>query len=106
MKEANTMNDPIQKCDACGSRRVTSGRLDGGEGGLGFEFPEYNGGYWLTWSNVPRSVSIRYDRLKLCLDCGKVTASLSVDVEEAKRVLDKWGTDALKSRLAIGPPAP
>lgn len=101
------MTDPIQKCAACGSNRVTSGRLDDGYGsGTQFEFSEYNGSYWFTWSSVPRAVTIRQDRVRLCLDCGKVTASLSVDVEEAKRVLDKWGTDALKSRLAIGPPAP
>ena len=98
------MNDNnLQNCDACGSSRVVSGRLDDGNGsGIGFEFSEYNGGYWLTWSNVPRAVSIRQDRVRLCLDCGKVTASMNVDVKNAKRVLDKWGSDALKSRLDGG----
>jgi hypothetical protein len=101
------MHENIGKCDACGSSRVTAGRLDDSYGsGTQFAFSEYNGSYWFTWSNVPRAVTIRQDRVRLCLDCGNVTASLSVDVEEAKMVLDKWGTDALKSRLAIGPPAP
>ncbi len=101
------MHENIQNCDACGSSRVVSGRLDDGYGsGTSSAFSDYNGGYWLTYSSVPRAVSIRQEGVRLCLDCGKATASMNVDVKEAKRVLDKWGTDALKSRLAIGPPAP
>jgi hypothetical protein len=97
------MHENIQSCDACGSSRVVSGRLDGGDGpGLFFEFSESNGRHWFTLSHVPLGVSIRQDRVRLCLDCGKVTASMSVDVEKAKRVLEKWGTDALKSRLDGG----
>ena len=97
------MNDNnLQNCDACGSSRVASGRFEGDGGGIAFEFSEYNWGYWLTLSGVPRTVSIRQDRVRLCLDCGKVTGSMNVDVEEAKRVLDKWGSDALKSRLDGG----
>lgn len=34
--------------------------------------------------------------------CGKADASFTVNVEAAKKVMDKWGTDALKSRLAAG----
>jgi len=94
-------HNSLQNCDACGSSRVASGRFEGGEGGgIAFEFSEYNWGYWLTLSNVPRTVSILQDRVRLCLDCGVVTASMSVDVEEAKRVLAKWGSDALKARLS------
>ena len=63
--------------------------------------------YWTTFNNTPRFATVRDDgSASVCLDCGKVSALLTVDVKEAKRVLDKWGTDALKSRLAIGPLAP
>ena len=86
---------------------MASGKLDGDEGGgILFKLSESNGRAWFTLSHVPLGVFIRQDRVRLCFECGKVTASLSVDVEEAKWVLDQWGTDALKSRLAIGPPAP
>ena len=109
MKETNTMNDPIQKCTACGSSRVVSGKLNPGtEGDAWFAFSELKEErYWTTIHNTPRVAPVRDDgSASVCLDCGKVSALLTVDVKEAKRVLDKWGTDALKSRLAIGPPAP
>jgi len=97
------MHENMQKCDACGSNRVASGKLDGGDGGgIHFEFSESNGRAWFTLSGVPLGVLIRQDRVRLCLDCGKVTASMSVDVGKAKRVLNKWGSDALKSRLSSG----
>jgi hypothetical protein len=35
----------------------------------------------------------------LYLDCGTVIASLSVDIERAKRKIDKWPTDALKRHI-------
>lgn len=109
MKETNTMNDPIQKCTACGSNRVVSGKLNPGtEGDAWFAFSELKEEhYWTTIHSTPRVAPVRDDgSASVCLDCGKVSALLTVDAKEAKRVLDKWGTDALKSRLANGPPAP
>ena len=101
------MHKEMEQCDACRSSRVVSGKLDGDEGGrILFKCSESNGRAWFTLSHVPLGVIIRQDRVRMCLDCGKVTALMSVDVEEAKRVLSQWGTDALKSRLAIEPPAP
>ena len=98
------MNDNIEKCGACGSNRVVSGKVqyEGVEASFGFsELKEEH--YWTTISNTPRDVLIRQrGSARLCLDCGTVSASLTVDVKEAKKVLDKWGTDALKSRLATG----
>lgn len=107
MRKTNTMTDPIQKCAACGSSRVASGKLDGDEeGGILFKCSESNGRALFTLSHVPLGVFIRQEGVRMCVDCGKVTAWLSVDMEEAKKVLSQWGTDGLKSRLAIGPPAP
>lgn len=105
MKETNSMNDPIPKCTACGSNRVVSGKLSLDAWFVFSELREDR--YWTTFNNTPRFATVRDDgSASVCLDCGKVSALLTVDVKEAKRVLDKWGTDALKSRLAIGPPAP
>ena len=59
--------------------------------------------YWTTFHvhNTPRWFLISDPgKAKLCLDCGKLTASFTVDLEEARKVVDRWGTDALKSRLA------
>ena len=105
MKETNTINDPIQKCTASGSNRGVSGKVDLD---AWFAFSELKEERFCTTINItPRVVTVRDDgSASVCLDCGKVTASLGLDLEEAKRVLDKWGTDALKSRLAIGPLAP
>ena len=94
-------NENLPGCDACGSSRVASGKLAGGEDArIWFEFSETNGRYWRTISNVPSAVSVSQNAVKMCLDCGKVTASMSVDVKEAARVLSQWGSDGLKSRLA------
>ena len=114
------MNDLIQKCTACGSIRVVAGQLGRlneeqkaaiSEEPAAFFFSELKEkpGYWTSFSisESPRAVSIRHHgSASVCLDCGAVSASLIVDVKDAKKVLDKWGTDALKSRLAIGPHAP
>lgn len=101
------MTGPIPKCAACGSSRVASGKLDGDEGdGILFTFSESNGRAWFTLSHVPLGVFVRQEGVRICVDCGKVSALLTVDAEEAKKVLEKWGTDSLKSRLAIGPSAP
>ena len=98
-------NDNMQKCDACGSNRVVAGKVSYGDG-LFFEFSESElkeERYWTSIHNTPRTVDIRdHGSARLCLDCGAVSAALIVDVKDAKKVLDKWGTDALKSRLAAG----
>ena len=98
MKDTNTMNAPIQKCGACGSSRVVSGKV---ELDAWFAFSELNEErYWTTISLTPRVATVRDDG-SASVDCGKVNALLTVDVKERK----EWGTDALKSRLAIGPAA-
>ncbi len=107
MRETNTMNDPIHKCASCGSGRVVSGKFNvGTEGDAGFEFSELKKEhYGTTVHNTPRTTTVRDDgSAKVCLDCGKVTASMSVDAKEAEKALNQWGTDALKARLAVGPP--
>ena len=82
---------------------MLSGRLNGVEGDEPyFGSSELSGGYWTTFSGIPQSISIHHDGAWMCFDCGKVTASMSVDVKEARKVMDKWGTEALKSRLAAG----
>ena len=103
------MNDNLQKCAACGSDRVVAGVLltPPGEEGQSFGFSELKekSGYWTTFSirELPRAVLIRHrGTATACLDCGNVTASLTVGVKEATQVLDKSGTDAVKARLAIG----
>jgi len=94
----------MQKCDACGSNRIVAGKVSAGEGLFfefsGSEFKEEN--YWTTFHilGADNFVFIRnLGNAKLCLDCGKVDSSFTVDVKEAKKVVDKWGTDALKARL-------
>ena len=104
------MNEPIQKSTACGSNRVVSGKVDLD---AWFAFSElieqgcWTKRYWTMIHITPRVTTVRADGgASACLDCGKVSALLTVNVKEARRVLDKWGTDALKMRLAILPPAP
>ena len=111
------MNDIIQKCAACGSIRVVTGQLmtaPDGEGqshgtetpvAFGFSELKEKPGYWTTFSirELPRAVLIhRRGNANACLDCGNVSASLSLNVKEAMEVLEKSGTDAVKARLAIG----
>ena len=115
------MNDIIQECTACGSIRVVTGQLmptpdnegqsHGTETPVAFGFSELKEepGYWTTFSIrlLPRAVLIhRRGSATACLDCGNVSASLSLNVKEAMKVLEKSGTDAVKARLAIAPPAP
>ena len=111
------MKDNLQKCAACGSNRVVAGVLltppddegqsKGTETPVAFGFSELKEkpGYWTTFSirELPRAVLIRQrGTATACLDCGNVTASLTVDAKEAMQVLEKSGTDAVKARLAIG----
>jgi len=120
MKETNTMNDIIQKCAACGSIRVVTGQLmrapnDEGQShgtdtpvGFGLSELKEKSCYWTIFSirELPRAVLIhRPGSANACLDCGNVSASLSLNVKEATKVLEKSGTDAVKARLAIAPPA-
>ena len=84
---------------------MVSGKLHiGGDGVIpDFEFTELNEVKW--WGSRGVAVHEREPgSARVCLDCGTLSASLAlaVDVKEAKKVLDKWGTDALKSRLAFG----
>ena len=109
------MNDNIHKCRSCGSNRVVAGQLGRinddqndaiSEEPAAFIFSELKEkpGYWTSFSisePLPRAVSIRHHgSASVCLDCGVVNASLVVDIKDAKKVLNNWGTDALKSRLA------
>ena len=83
------------------------GQSAGTETPVAFGFSELKEkpGYWATFSirELPRAVLIRQrGNATACLDCGNVSASLTVDVEMAMQVLDKSGTDAVKTRLDIG----
>ena len=114
------MNDPIQKCPACGSSRVVAGQLGQlseaiatiSEEPAAFLFSELKEqpGYWTSFSisePLPRTVSIRHHgNASACLDCGAVSAPLFLNIKDAKRVLEKYGTDEVKMRLATTPPAP
>ena len=120
MKETRTVNHIIQKCAACGSLRVVTGQLmtapdaegqsHGTKTPVAFGFSELKAkpGYWTTFSirELPRAVLIhRRGSATACLDCGNVSASLSLNVKEAMKVLEQSGTYAVKTRLAIAPPA-
>jgi hypothetical protein len=98
------MNDDLSKCSVCGSARVIPGKLSSGEGDAYFEFSEFNWtSYWTTLSATGSGVPMsQHGSARVCIDCGAVSASLTVDVKELQKVLDKWGTEALKSRLASG----
>ena len=97
------INTMIQPCPACGSNRVVFGRLNLGDGILGgFLFTEVKPAEWF-WQSPFRGVDLHElepANTGVCLDCGRVSASLAVDVKEANKVLENWGTDAVKARLA------
>src|SRR5690242_14435352 len=96
-------NEDLLKCGACGSSRVVPGSI-AGEGGAWFEVSEVERlRYWTTLSGTTTGVDIHQEPgVRACLDCGAVMASLTVDVQKLRKVIDKWGTDALKSRLRAG----
>jgi hypothetical protein len=114
--EGILMDDESHTCEACGSQRVISGSLGGvaDERGRhhGYERPAVfafsdlkEEHYWTTITLVgtARAVPIQqHGSARLCLDCGTVDASLSADVAQAKKVLDKWATDDLRSRIDAG----
>ncbi len=109
------MNDKIQKCAACGSGRVVAGRLVAEELGNSsefnspcFNFSELKQENKIFHISTPRRGALTRQRgnATACLDCGNVSVSLALDVKEAVQVLDKWGADAVKARLAIKPPTP
>ncbi len=107
------MNNPVNKCAACGSVHVVSGQLNllgDGVATSGFTFTELKAlNSWEELYRPLRGIDVHEREpgsATLCLDCGSVGASLIVDVKEARKVLEKWGTDAVKARLAITPPAP
>ena len=101
------MNDT---CDACGSHRMLLGKLGGvpDEHGRhhGYECPAgfvcsgiEQPPFWKPILAYPRHVAIRQHGVAgLCLDCGTVSVSLTADVKAARKVVDKWGSDALKPR--------
>src|SRR5262245_21597197 len=102
---ANIMTSYPQHCPACGSHRAVSGRLTLGDGILpGFVLTETKPSKWWSWESgaIARGFEV-FDRqpgsATVCMDCGRVSASLAVDLKAAWKVVDKWGTEALKARL-------
>ena len=78
------------------------GRYDGSP--AVFAFPDLEEEHFLTtFFMVARTVVIQqHGSASLCLDCGTVDASLGADLIQAKKVLDRWATDDLRSRIDIG----
>jgi hypothetical protein len=99
MMESNN----VQKCNACGSNRVVVGRVRAGD--APFEFSDSDLKEERYWTSIHFHNTARYlclgntENATLCFDCGKLEASFKVDIKEAKKIVDRWGSDALKARL-------
>jgi hypothetical protein len=83
---------------------VIPGKLSAGDGEAFFQFSEFNWmRYWTTLSSTSSCIAMhQHGSTRVCIDCGAVSASLTVDVKELQKVVDKWGTGALKSRVGSG----
>ena len=93
------------KCPNCGSMRLVLGKVSlTNEYGPDFEFSEAKKLGWLRYDTGRHGVSIREPSMstRVCLDCGTGSVSFRIDAKKAITVLEKWGTDELKARLAIG----
>ena len=105
------MDDNNYTCNACGSDRVVGGKLvvlgsTGYGPGAAFVLNEMKKQPLKRFLMLapPAGVPIRreHQSATLCLDCGTVNASLTVDVKQAEKVVEKWATDALKRRIGAG----
>jgi len=99
------MDNENYKCPKCGSMRLVSGTVSlTNEYGPDFEFSEVKKLGWLRYDTGRHGVSIREPSMctTVCLDCETGSVSFTIDAKKAIAVLEKWGTDELKARLAIG----
>lgn len=99
------MDNKNHKCPNCGSMRLVSGTVSLTHGhGPDFEFSEVKKLGWLRYDTGRHGVNIREPFLSatVCLDCETGGVSFRIDAKKAIKVLEKWGTDELKARLAIG----
>lgn len=100
------MDNENDTCPACGSFRVVFGYLNGGgrSRGIWFDLPKDDVRPWSTFLTVSAPVGPavgiqQVGSALLCLDCGTVSASFQADIDMAIKVVDKFGTEELKSRL-------
>ena len=99
------MDNENYKCPNCGSMRLVSGKVSlANEYGPDFEFSEVKKLGWLRHDTGRHGVSIREPSMsaRVCLDCETGSVSFRIDAKKAITVLEKWGTDELKARLATG----
>ena len=99
------MNDEIQKCAACGSQRVVSVTTNIGPEDFVFLEEMKELGWWQanlgSLGSGPQGVRINKSwNARVCLDCGNGNTFFRVDANKVIKMLDKFGTDALKERLA------
>ncbi len=97
------MDNESYKCPNCGSMRLVSGKVSLANGYRpDFEFSEVKKLGWLRYDTGPHGVSIREPSMsaRVCLDCETGSVSFRIDAKKAIIVLEKWGTDELKTRLA------
>ncbi len=99
------MDNENYKCPNCGSMRLVSGKVSLVNGFRpDFEFSEVKKLGWWRHDTGSHGVSIREPSMsaRVCLDCETGSVSFRIDAKKAIKVLEKWGTDELKARLAIG----
>ncbi|MDC0325538.1 hypothetical protein OAM01_02155 [bacterium] len=77
-----------------------TGTVDGREGDACFYLAKEMGGNRNWMSRPGPLVGLRHQgSALLCLDCGRVTVSLTAEIGEATEMIQKWGITEIKTRL-------
>ncbi len=84
-----------EKCPFCGARKVLAGRVLGREG-YGFKPDDAKGGFVFT---LRTNYAFAFGpTARYCAGCGMVWSK--ADAKDAAKFLERFASDALKSRLA------